>query len=135
MRPPRPSPALLQRDKKGEVTSTFDRSFHIRSVTRDCRARERGHRLRFDSAPLDAGPGATDPCGGRWRHLARRRRIEAETAPPPPRTAVSGHAPVCCPRGSFTARALGRDDHLAVALPRAERLERGGPLLGGGGPV
>src|SRR6266704_2655242 len=34
-----------------------------RSVTRDCRARERGHRLRFDSAPLDAGPGATDPSG------------------------------------------------------------------------
>jgi len=32
-------------------------------VTRDCRARERGHRLRFDSAPLDTGPGATDPCG------------------------------------------------------------------------
>jgi len=31
--------------------------------TRDCRARERGHRLRFDSAPLDTGPGATDPCG------------------------------------------------------------------------
>src|SRR2546422_1070652 len=27
--------------------------------------------------------------GGRWRHPARRRRIEAETAPPPPRTAVS----------------------------------------------
>src|SRR5438034_630465 len=64
-----------------------------RSVTRDCRARERGHRLRFDSAPLDTGPGATDPGGGRWRHPARRRRIEAETAPPPPRTAVSGHAP------------------------------------------
>src|SRR2546427_258636 len=34
-----------------------------RSVTRDCRARERGHRLRFDSAPWDTGPGATDPCG------------------------------------------------------------------------
>src|SRR5207249_913463 len=34
-----------------------------RSVTRDVRARERGHRLRFDSAPLDTGPGATDPCG------------------------------------------------------------------------
>src|SRR5881396_1590709 len=34
-----------------------------RRVTRDCRARERGHRLRFDSAPLDTGPGATDPCG------------------------------------------------------------------------
>src|SRR2546429_20345 len=33
------------------------------SVTRDGRARERGHRLRFDSAPLDTGPGATDPCG------------------------------------------------------------------------
>src|SRR5439155_6053210 len=27
------------------------------------------------------------------RHPARRRRSEAETAPPPPRTAVSGHAP------------------------------------------
>ena len=34
-----------------------------RSVTRDCRARERGHRLRFDSAPLDTGQGATDPFG------------------------------------------------------------------------
>src|SRR5205814_3682111 len=31
--------------------------------------------------------------GGRWRHAPRRRRIEAETAPPSPRTAVSGHAP------------------------------------------
>src|SRR5438477_364046 len=69
------------------------RADSLRSVTRDCRARERGHRLRFDSAPLDTGPGATDPCGGRWRHPARRRRIEAETAPPPPRTAVSGHTP------------------------------------------
>src|SRR5256885_17077014 len=35
MRPPRPPPAPLQRDKKGKVTSTFDRSFHIRSVTRN----------------------------------------------------------------------------------------------------
>src|SRR3989449_827864 len=69
------------------------------SVTRDVRARERGHRLRFDSAPLATGPGATDPCGGRSRHPTRRRRIEAETAPPPPRTAVSGHAP--------TARSAG----------------------------
>src|SRR5205814_7913495 len=35
MRPPRPPPAPLQRDKKGKVTSTFDRSFHIRSVAQD----------------------------------------------------------------------------------------------------
>src|SRR3989442_11367946 len=34
-----------------------------RTVTRDVRARERGHRLRFHSAPLATGPGATAPCG------------------------------------------------------------------------
>src|SRR5439155_2871936 len=41
--------------------------------------------------PCEAGCRAAG--GGRWGHPARRRRIEAETAPPPPRTAVSGHAP------------------------------------------
>src|SRR6266581_3333807 len=45
---------------------------------RDCRARERGHRLRFDSAPLDTGPGATDPCGASW---ALRRRPRSRAAP------------------------------------------------------
>src|SRR6266496_4232518 len=49
-----------------------------RRVTRDCRARERGHRLRFDSAPLDTGPGATEPCD----RPVRRRLIGAPTAPP-----------------------------------------------------
>src|SRR2546427_746868 len=82
-----------------------------RSVTRDCRARERGHRLRFDSAPLDTGSGSDRPVrrligaagGGRSRHPARRRRIEAETAPPPPRTAVSGRAPSSSMAARFTA--------------------------------
>src|SRR2546430_3088178 len=49
-----------------------------RRVTRDCRARERGHRLRFDSAPLDTGPGATDPFGASW---ALRRRPRSRAAP------------------------------------------------------
>src|SRR5204863_6365930 len=31
--------------------------------------------------------------GGRSKHPIHRRRIEAERVPPPPRTAVSGHAP------------------------------------------
>src|SRR5207302_6178319 len=40
-------------------------------------------------APMEAPPAPAGPS----RHPARRRRIEAETVPPPPRTAVSGHAP------------------------------------------
>src|SRR5207245_1538470 len=52
---------------------------------------------RSDGAPAPVlrrhGPRVLRAGGGRWRHPARRRRIEAETAPPPPRTAVSGHAP------------------------------------------
>src|SRR5439155_18357618 len=49
-----------------------------RRLTRDCRARERGHRLRFDSAPLDTGPGATDPFGASY---ALRRRPLSRAAP------------------------------------------------------
>src|SRR5256885_12840219 len=56
MRPPRPPPAPLQRDKKGKVTSTFDRSFHIRSVTRDGGAGRRGGRVPLPfAAPPPAG--------------------------------------------------------------------------------
>src|SRR5437667_12785477 len=49
---------------------------------------------------------------GRWSHAARRRRIEAETAPPPPRTAVSGHAPRLGRRlAQVGGCGLVRDDH------------------------
>src|SRR2546422_503131 len=95
------------------------------SVTRDVRARERGHRLRFDSAPLDTGPGATDPCGGRSRHPARRRRIEAETAPPPPRTAVSGHAPRSIGGRRPTARAVELADGVWGARRRRAGVDAG----------
>ena len=96
MRPPRPPPAPLQRDKKGKVTSTFDRSFHIRSVTRDGGAGRRGRRLRFDSAP----PSRVPPSAARPRRL-----IGAPTAPPPPRCAIpcAGCGRSASPRPSTAA--------------------------------
>src|SRR3989442_3094082 len=73
-----------------------------RSVTRDCRARERGHRLRFDSAPLDTGPEATDPYGASCsdgapapvlrRHGSRVPRAGGPRARPPLRPALAAGA-------------------------------------------
>src|SRR5207249_9062679 len=86
MRPPRPPPAPLQRDKKGKVTSTFDRSFHIRSVTRDGGAGRRGRRLRFDSAPPSRVPPSA-AARGASQAPARRPRLPAALvgpARPPP---------------------------------------------------
>src|SRR5947199_9419620 len=51
---------------------------------------------------------------------ARRRRIEAETAPPPPRTAVSGHAPSSAGRASGARDRRGghpRHRHAAATPP------------------
>src|SRR5216117_728944 len=110
-----------------------------RSVTRDCRARERGHRLRFDSAPLDTGPGATDPCGGRWRHLAQRRRragfaflggaaaalitriaVAAVASSPNPKVAVNRRPTTCATRKAMLMPASARPR--AIAAPRPGRL-------------
>src|SRR5213078_57481 len=55
-RPPRPPPAPLQQNQDQKVKSTLDRSFHIRSVTRDGGAGRRRRRLRFDSAPPSRVP-------------------------------------------------------------------------------
>ena len=87
------------------------RDGYTRSVTRDCRARERGHRLRFDSAPLDTDPGSDRPV---------RRLIGAPTAPPLPCCAVTD-------RG-FPARAA-RDAHrlLALGVPAKKCGTRAGP--------
>src|SRR2546428_9866658 len=69
----RPTPRLAPVTKAAAPCSSIAVAYHGRaapprlrpdgSVTRDCGAGRRGHRLRFDSAPLDTGPGATDPCG------------------------------------------------------------------------
>src|SRR5206468_6569040 len=69
------------------------RAVQHRSVTRDGGAGRRGRRLRFDSAPRGGAPRSAAARGGRSKHPIHRRRIEAERVPPPPRTAVSGHAP------------------------------------------
>src|SRR5881396_825956 len=55
----------------------------------------------------------------------RRRRIEAETAPPPPRTAVSGHAPRSGrPPRSGRALELG-----AARVPGLEPRARGAAVV------
>src|SRR5439155_960172 len=56
-----------------------------------CRTRAGRIAQRGGGAPSQRLGGCAG--GGRSRHPARRRRIEAERVPPPPRTAVSGHAP------------------------------------------
>src|SRR5438093_11939743 len=100
--------AFCRRSATTSTSAPYHGSSSAANVTRDCRARERGHRLRFDSAPLDTGPGATDPCGGRSRHPTRRRRIEAETALPPPRTPASGYTPAA---SAASARVPLNPDH------------------------
>src|SRR5213592_4370070 len=58
-----------------------------RSVTRDCRARERGHRLRFDSAPLDTireRPTRVAPDGGTRLGGAESKRRRRPRLPAPP---------------------------------------------------
>src|SRR5436853_2314240 len=127
--------AFCRRSATTSTSAPYHGSSSAANVTRDCRARERGHRLRFDSAPLDTGPGATDPCGGRSRHPTRRRRIEAETAPPPPRTAVSGHAPRLRVRGRGQ-EVVGRDegagqrDELEASADAKDGLRRVATRLG-----
>src|SRR5207249_4276568 len=64
-----------------------------RSVARDGGAGRRERRLRFDSAPPSRVPRSAAARVGRSRIRVQQRRIEAETVPPLPCTAVSGHAP------------------------------------------
>src|SRR5439155_1169703 len=71
-------------------------------------------------APSDRLWGAAST--GRSWHPARRRRIEAETVPPPPRTAVSGHAP-----GSPAIGAEPWGRRPAVLCDRDGAAWRGGP--------
>src|SRR2546429_563018 len=78
-----------------------------RSVTRDCRARERGHRLRFDSAPLDTGPGATD-------RAAPHRRSDGAPAP-----VLRRHGPRVGPRA-----AADRGTRLGRAASQPSRRRR-----------
>src|SRR5206468_9326628 len=80
---PRPQPAQVQ-GSAGEVPLVT----HLRHAAEH--EATKVHRLLALSVPAKDVRHAR---GGRSRHPARRRRIEAETALPPPRTAVSGYAP------------------------------------------
>src|SRR5207247_52319 len=71
------------------------------------------------SGAVEQGPRARAPGGGGWRHPARLRRTEAETAPPPPRTAVSGHALARDLRLGERLDGDPHDDAGAVPRPRA----------------
>src|SRR5206468_10514562 len=76
------------------------------------RGARRGAEWRGGGAGAPREPRWGAAGGGRSKHPIHRRRIEAERVPPPPRTAVSGHAPGLGRRlAQVGGRGFVRDDH------------------------
>ena len=96
---PRARAALLRRHAESKQAMGVAGRPRGEPAVRDGAARERGRRRSYEAPHGSVAP----------RIRVQRRRIEAETAPPPPRTAVSGHAPIRPARACGLAREAERD--------------------------